>query len=177
MIRLLLRGSGLYPKNIPFRNAVFTEELRDVCRACAVAPTMQVSYVLYDETRMQKLNRQLRHKDKPTDVLAFPAKDTFADLSSSSSSFCLSIPEELQSDLGSVILCLPDVARRAELEKTCFYERLYKTAIHGTLHLLGYDHETDAQWIEMTAREKQAYLSFVQLRRSLSDSYTRENEH
>jgi probable rRNA maturation factor len=73
---------------------------------------------LVDSTRIRELNREHREKDAPTDVLAFPIDETG--------------PTAGPRELGDVAICPEHCADVTE------------AAVHGVLHLCGYDHETDA---------------------------------
>ncbi len=76
--------------------------------------------------KMKKLNREFRDRDKPTDVLSFPYH------------FSQPTGEYL---LGELILCLPHIKKQASQNNVTLKEELQRMAVHGLLHLLGYDHE------------------------------------
>ncbi|MDA8174830.1 MAG: rRNA maturation RNase YbeY [Nitrospiraceae bacterium] len=82
---------------------------------------------------VRKLNREFRGKDRPTDVLSFPANDPAAPASSAPGGTPL---------LGDIIIC-PEVAmaNAAEYDASLDSE-IRRLLVHGFLHLLGYDHET-----------------------------------
>jgi len=69
------------------------------------------------------LNRRYRKKDRPTDVLAFPA--------------------EADGLLGDIVISLPYAARQAKRRGEPASREIDRLLLHGLLHLLGYDHETD----------------------------------
>lgn len=98
-------------------------------------PAAEVSLRVVDEAEGRELNRQYRHKDYATNVLSFPA-----DLPPA-----LGLPL-----LGDVILCAPVVAREAAAQGKPLADHYAHLAVHGVLHLLGYDHETisDARTME-----------------------------
>ena len=84
---------------------------------------------------MRKLNRDFRGKDKPTDVLSFPGEAT---------------PEGRH--LGDIVISVPTAGRQAE-ERGHALEREVRTLLlHGVLHCLGYDHETDGGEMEKLER-------------------------
>jgi probable rRNA maturation factor len=94
----------------------------------------------------QQLNRQYRHKDKPTNVLSFPFE----------------VPEGIELNLlGDLVVCVPVVEREAKEQSKSLLDHWAHMIIHGCLHLLGYDHITDADADEMEALEIKilAYLS------------------
>ena len=95
---------------------------------------------------MRSLNRQYRKKDYPTDVLAFPMTDTHQ----SSSPL-----------VGDVIICLPLALSQATRFDNSRDEEVVRLLIHGTLHLLGYDHERFAR--EARVMEKKELSIFKKL--------------
>ena len=90
---------------------------------------------LVDVDEIQQLNRDYRGKDQPTNVLSFPS-----DLP----------PEIEEAILGDVVICLEVVRKEALEQDKSFEDHLLHMAIHGTLHLLGYDHmeEDEAETME-----------------------------
>ena len=89
-----------------------------------------VSILLTDDQEIHQLNLQWRGKDKPTDVLAFAYDESveFPGL------------EHLM-PLGDVIISVETAIRQAHSRKVSLDKELELLAVHGTLHLLGYDHE------------------------------------
>ena len=87
----------------------------------------------------RKLNRTWRHRDYATNVLAFPAD----------------LPKSLRSRLlGDLVICAPVVRREALQQGKPPAAHWAHLTVHGTLHLLGYDHETQAQARKMETRER-----------------------
>jgi probable rRNA maturation factor len=84
----------------------------------------EVSVVLAGDRLVRRLNRQYRGKDRSTDVLAFPG-------------------EGGEEGLGDVVISVPMAERNARREGHTVLQELDILALHGLLHLLGYDHETD----------------------------------
>ena len=88
----------------------------------------EVSVYIVDEAESQALNTQYRGKNMPTNVLAFPAD----------------IPDEVGVPLlGDLVVCAPIVAREAQEQGKTLEAHWAHMLIHGTLHLLGYDHIED----------------------------------
>ncbi|WP_299591485.1 rRNA maturation RNase YbeY [uncultured Microbulbifer sp.] len=88
----------------------------------------EISLRIVDEEESQALNSQYRGKHKPTNVLSFPAD----------------IPEELGLPLlGDLVICAQVVAREAEQQHKALSAHWAHMVVHGTLHLLGYDHIED----------------------------------
>jgi rRNA maturation RNase YbeY len=88
----------------------------------------EVCVSLVSDAEIQALNRQYRHKDRPTDVLAFPVREGER------------IPGDEQ-HLGDVVISVDTARRQAEEHGRSLEEELATLLIHGLLHLLGYDHE------------------------------------
>ncbi|HEX7038039.1 MAG TPA: rRNA maturation RNase YbeY [Pseudomonadales bacterium] len=82
-----------------------------------------------DEEESRRLNRDYRHKDAPTNVLSFPAG--------------IDLPDALI--LGDVVVCAPVVQREADQQQKPYEHHFAHMVVHGVLHLLGYDHQTDAE--------------------------------
>ena len=108
-----------------------------------VGDEAEVSIVFVDEEYIRHLNKQYRGVDYPTDVLAFAMHE--------GESFCM-VEEELI--LGDVVVSLP-VAQRQSMEygHGLLREVAY-LVVHGVLHLLGYDHQTEEDRRVMRAREE-----------------------
>jgi probable rRNA maturation factor len=86
----------------------------------------------------QQLNSQYRHKDKPTNVLSFPFE----------------VPEGIELNLlGDLVVCVPIVEQEAKEQSKSLFDHWAHMIIHGCLHLLGYDHISDADADEMEALE------------------------
>lgn len=104
----------------------------------------ELCVVLADDGFVQALNKTYRGKDKPTNVLSFPAGAMPAGAGP--------MPARL---LGDVVLACETIAREAAEQDKSFADHLCHLVVHGVLHLLGHDHETDAQAEEMEALERE----------------------
>src|SRR6266436_3258277 len=103
----------------------------------------ELSVVFGSDRLLQELNRTYRHKDRPTNVLAFPQSPTYEG-------------EPATPMLGDVIVALPTAAREAHDLQQSLEERVVYLLLHGILHLLGYEHEGPAaQRRRMEAREQE----------------------
>jgi probable rRNA maturation factor len=100
-----------------------------------------VSIAFVDDESMKNLNRKFRHKNKTTDVLTFPADDSYGD------------PNRTGRPLGDIVISLDQARRQAVTEKHSLATEVRYLILHGVLHALGYDHETDNG--EMNALELQ----------------------
>lgn len=99
---------------------------------------VEVSFLLTDDARIHELNKVYRHKDRPTDVLAFALREgDFAELAGNA--------------LGDVIVSVPTARKQAEERGRPVLEEVTMLTAHGLLHLLGWDHDTDAKERRMTA--------------------------
>lgn len=103
----------------------------------------EMSITLTDDAHIQVLNREWRDIDKPTNVLSFPAPDLPEDM------------EDAPQPLGDVIVAYETLRREAELEGKPITHHLTHLVVHGTLHLLGYDHLEDDEAEEMEGLERQ----------------------
>ncbi len=93
----------------------------------------EVSIVLVDDAFIQTLNKQYRGFDKPTNVLSFPQDD--------------------DRHLGDVVFAYEKISREAVEQEKSFNDHLTHLVVHGVLHLLGFDHETDEEAAEMEGLE------------------------
>jgi probable rRNA maturation factor len=112
-----------------------------VLRAHNVAPGTGISVVITDDETIWHLNHQFRGVDAPTDVLSFPDEP---------------VPGEDEPYLGDVILSLPTIQHQAEAETHTLSDELVLAVIHGTLHVLGYDHDTPERQAQMWAKQTEA---------------------
>ena len=106
----------------------------------------EVELIITDDQTMQALNAEHRGKDTTTDVLSFPMDAPFTEQS------IFGMP------LGSIIIAESYVKENAALLKHSMQDELSLLFIHGMLHLLGFDHESDDG--EMRLREKELIEAF-----------------
>ena len=93
--------------------------------------------LLTDDAAVRELNGRFRDKDKPTNVLSFPA------------------PENALPHLGDIVLAYGVCATEAETQGKTLADHLSHLVVHGVLHLLGRDHEDDTEAEEMEAEERE----------------------
>jgi probable rRNA maturation factor len=98
------------------------------------------------------LNRTWRGKDKPTNVLSFPADSTVA--------MPPAVHSQEQLPLGDLAICAPVVAREAREQGKDPRAHWAHMVVHGVLHLLGYDHENDRDADVMESREVKILAEF-----------------
>ena len=104
----------------------------------------EISLRLVDEDEMASLNHTWRAKSGSTNVLSFPSD----------------LPEDLQLPLlGDIVVCVPVVQREAQEQSKTLEAHWAHMLVHGTLHLLGYDHIEDAEAEAMEALESRILTS------------------
>ncbi len=104
----------------------------------AIAGDPEISVVLCDDPFIQTLNAQWRGKDKPTDVLSFAQEDDPA-------------------LLGDIVISLPAAARQAAAAGWPLENEVVLLAVHGLLHLLGYEDDSEAGAWEMQGRTEAVF--------------------
>ncbi len=102
----------------------------------------ELSVVFTDDASIKLLNAQWRDKDKATNVLSFPA-------------FPVKAGSQPGPMLGDIVIAYETVAREAADEGKPVNNHLTHLVVHGFLHLLGYDHETDVEAEEMERLERE----------------------
>ena len=122
---------------------------RQVLKAEDVMPPYEVSLVFTDSETMQRLNRDYRGVDRPTDVLAF----YMLPQQKAESPFIL--PPDKTLHLGEVIISYPQAVVQAKEQKHSVEQELTLLIIHGTLHLLDYNHEQPEEEKRMRGREEE----------------------
>ena len=97
--------------------------------------------MLTHDSAIRALNRTWRGKDVPTNVLSFPSRQ-------------LRAKRQRPAHLGDIVIAFETVAREAKAERKPFRHHLAHLAVHGYLHLLGHDHETDREAHKMERLER-----------------------
>lgn len=115
---------------------------------------VEVSVRIVDADESRALNREYRGKDKPTNVLSFPAGRIEG------------LPDDVPVQLGDIVVCASVVGEEAIEQDKAVADHWAHMLVHGTLHLMGYDHETDAEAAEMEALETQ-----ILMKSGLKDPY------
>jgi probable rRNA maturation factor len=109
---------------------------------------IELSVRLTSDSEVQALNSHWRGKDKPTNVLSFPLAEAYELEQGDEAGPALM--------LGDVILARGVCEREAEDKKVRFEDHAVHLLVHGTLHLLGYDHQDDSDASDMEQREVRA---------------------
>lgn len=112
------------------------------CMLCAVErPAAELSILLLDDASMQRMNRQYRGLDRPTDVLSFAMLEgDFA-----------GVQPQL---LGDVVISIPTAVRQAKRARRTIEREIATLLAHGILHLLGFDHHLRRAAVEMARQTK-----------------------
>ena len=118
--------------------------VRRAARAAVGPHARSLTVALADDRRVRALNKRHRRKDKPTNVLSYPSGEKLF--------------------LGDVVLARQTVWREAKAQNKMPADHLVHLVVHGTLHLLGHDHETgaaDAERMEALERRILARLGIA----------------
>lgn len=113
-----------------------------------------VSILACDDARIAVLNAEFRGKPLPTNVLSWPAADLQPDHAGASPGLPVPGPDDL-TELGDIALSYDTCAREAADQGKTLPAHVSHLLVHGTLHLLGYDHETDADAALMEKCERE----------------------
>ena len=114
-------------------------------------PDAELSILLCDDETIRLLNRRYRKKNRATDVLAFPMNEG-------------SDPSPNPGLLGDVVISIPTATRQANERDRPIIQEVTFLLAHGLLHLIGYDHATPREELEMTVRTEEL-LAAVQAAR------------
>ena len=129
---------------------------QQVLKAEGVAPPYEVSIVFTDSKTVQRLNRDYRGVDEPTDVLAFSTREEIG----------VDLPPFVQPPdgvlhLGEVVISYPQAVIQSEEHQHSVKREIAILIIHGVLHLLGYEHDKLELESQMRAREAEI-LSYIE---------------
>jgi probable rRNA maturation factor len=106
----------------------------------------ELAIMLTDDAGIRTLNQNWRGIDKPTNVLSFPALQPPEGADE---------PDDMPRMLGDIAIAYETTRREADEEDKAFANHLSHLAIHGFLHLVGYDHEKDDEAEEMETLERE----------------------
>ncbi|MFY9493775.1 MAG: rRNA maturation RNase YbeY, partial [Limnochordia bacterium] len=139
-MRILINDEYGAPESAEFA-ALIERTFEATAELESLDPEAEVSLSFVDNETIRGLNDQYRGIDEPTDVLSFPQDDD--------------LPLELPYILGDIVISLERAAEQAQeyghgLEREVLY-----LAVHGLLHLIGYDHQTEEDKSAMRAREEE----------------------
>jgi probable rRNA maturation factor len=138
--------------------------------ACALPESKgEVAVVLTDDAGIRMLNRVWRNKDSPTNVLSFPAHAMPAAPGGSRAGAVAARSQLPPRLLGDIVIAYETVEREARVEHKPLGHHVAHLAVHGFLHLLGYDHEAQQE-----AEEMQELESAILARLDVPDPYAWE---
>ena len=114
--------------------------------------TYEVNVCLSNDAEVQRLNKEFRGKDKPTNVLSFACidDDEFWDM----------LDKSADMELGDIILAFETLQREADEKHITVYAHYCHLLVHGFLHILGFDHQTDEEADEMESLETEILEQF-----------------
>lgn len=122
--------------------------LQKACRTVRYPKEMEVAVVFVVDAKMRELNRKYRGKDRTTNVLSFSTHDSYFMIHAS------------QNDLGDIFISLPEAKREAKQYGWSMRYEIARLALHGFLHLLGYNHVKDKEARVMERVEKKVLVNF-----------------
>ena len=105
------------------------------------------SLLLSNNKTIKKLNKEFRNKNKSTDILSFPSNKKLKILK--------------QTYLGDIIISFNFMNKPKSQTDKQFKEKIIKTFIHGFLHLLGFDHVKNKDYLKMLKEEEKIYKSVI----------------
>ncbi|MDX8364191.1 rRNA maturation RNase YbeY [Cytobacillus sp. IB215665] len=108
----------------------------------------ELSITFVSNKRIQEINREYRNKDQPTDVISFAMEEMGEDEIEITGI-------ELPVVLGDIIISTTKAKEQAEEYGHSFERELAFLSVHGLLHLLGYDHETEEEEVIMFTKQKE----------------------
>lgn len=132
----------------PQRRKALKGMVKLILKHLGITGRIEICITLVGDCEMRKLNRTYRGIDKTTDVLSFPQAD-------SSAAIANTINNPYIKPLGDIVISLETAERHTKTYKTTIEKETEKLIVHGTLHLLGYDHKRKKQREEMRRKEKE----------------------
>lgn len=114
----------------------------------------EVSITFVDDQTIQQINAEYRQKDVPTDVISFALEELGED------EVPIIADEQMPTLLGDIIISVDTAKSQAEQYNHSLRRELGFLALHGFLHLLGYDHMTEEDEKKMFARQKELLSAF-----------------
>ncbi|GAE46410.1 metal-dependent hydrolase [Mesobacillus boroniphilus JCM 21738] len=108
----------------------------------------ELSVTFVSNERIQEINREYRDKDRPTDVISFALEEM-------GEGELEIVGDDIPRILGDIIISIPKAREQAEEYNHSFMRELGFLAVHGLLHLLGYDHMNEQDEKQMFDRQKE----------------------
>ncbi|MDB5535162.1 MAG: ybeY [Devosia sp.] len=133
------RNDEAWPEDLdPLAERAVLEALKQ--SKAKVKGAAELSILLTNDEEQHELNKQWRGKDSPTNVLSFPQIEPFG---------------PVVGILGDITLARETLEREAVDQGVSFADHFTHLVVHGFLHILGYDHMTDAEALQMESLETQ----------------------
>ena len=126
-------GTSKWLKKIENPKNYFNKKIYKFNKILSKKKKIELSILLTDNKNMKKLNSKFRGKNKPTDVLSFPT--------------------DKKDYIGDIAISFEHVNKKSNLSN--FNYELDRLWIHGYLHLIGYDHKKNKDYLKMIKRENQ----------------------
>jgi len=120
----------------PISNVSIKKTIKKALKYLKVNRKVEISVAFVDSKTIKQLNRQYKKINRITDVLSFSLEIN--------SKFQIPDPK-FQNYLGEIIICYPQAKKQAKEQKHSIKEEIKILLVHGLLHLLGYDHETEKE--------------------------------
>lgn len=132
--------TSIYNDVVKMSDFIFSDKtlIKKSCIKGYKPETVSFDIVFVNNDEIQRINREYRDKDKPTDVI------TFAIFADSEENERYILDGEL--NLGEIIVSLDKIETQASENNTDFRDELYYIISHGILHLLGFDHQTETDY-------------------------------
>lgn len=127
--------------------------LNKTAKAEGIIEDAELSLLFVDNDKIQQINAEYRGKDYPTDVISFALEEM-------GDEEITVVGEAFPRVLGDIIVSVPKALEQAEAHAHAFIRELGFLVVHGFLHLLGYDHETKEQEVEMFALQEKLLSEF-----------------
>ena len=108
---------------------------------------ISLTLLLSNNQNIKRLNKEFRNKNKPTDILSFP--------------FFKKVKILKRAYIGDIIISYNFIDKPKSQKLKFFKKKLIKIFIHGFLHLLGFDHKKDKDYLKMLKEEERIYSSVV----------------
>ena len=141
---------------LQFPESMVTDRLNRIFHALG-HDAIEVSCSFVSDQTIRELNRDYRNKDEATDILSFPQEEDSDIVFPSSHDTSLYGSDASVEDtrlLGDIVVSLTSMQHNCEEFGSSFDEELFRLLIHGALHLLGYDHQTNDAKEPMLAKQE-----------------------
>ncbi|XP_006893985.1 PREDICTED: putative ribonuclease [Elephantulus edwardii] len=133
---------------VPIRRVPLRKKI-EILRSVLGVQKFDLGVICVDNKHIQHINRIYRKKNVPTDVLSFPFHEKLKAGDIPQPDF----PDDY--NLGDIFLGVEYIFQQCKENEEDYYDILTVTVTHGLCHLLGFTHDTEANWLKMFQKEKQ----------------------